>query len=88
MITTKKEHILNNNSHEFHIFWVVIMPNIPNYYIVALARDTDDFCEVLELFQGDIDALSDKREKWNWKGQVIFWGRSNVIGLGFGVNWR
>ena len=39
------------------------MPNIPNYYIVALTRDTDDFCEVLELFQGDIDALSDKKKK-------------------------
>ena len=30
LITTQKEHILNNNSHEFHTFWVVIMPKIPN----------------------------------------------------------
>ena len=29
MITTKKQHILNNNYHEFHTFWVVIMPNMP-----------------------------------------------------------
>ena len=30
MITTQKEHILDNNSHEFHIFWVVIMPKTLN----------------------------------------------------------
>ena len=30
MITTKKKYILNNNSHEFPIFWVVIMSNMPN----------------------------------------------------------
>ena len=29
MITTQKPYILNNNSHEFHTFWVVIMPNMP-----------------------------------------------------------
>ena len=30
MITTQKEHILDNNSHDFHIFWVVIMPKTLN----------------------------------------------------------
>ena len=30
LITTQKEHILDNNSHEFHIFCVVIMPKILN----------------------------------------------------------
>ena len=30
LITTQKEHILDNNSHEFHIFWVVIMPKTLN----------------------------------------------------------
>ena len=30
MITTQKEYILDNNSHEFHIFWVVIMPKTFN----------------------------------------------------------
>ena len=53
LITNKKENILNNNSHESHTFWVVIMPNMPNLYIVALARDINDFCKVVELFQGD-----------------------------------
>ena len=26
----KKKHVLDNNSHEFHIFWVVIMPKTLN----------------------------------------------------------
>ena len=30
VITTQNEHILYNNSHEFHIFWVVIMPKTLN----------------------------------------------------------
>ena len=30
MITTQKEHILGNNSHEIHLFWVIIMSKIPN----------------------------------------------------------
>ena len=30
LITTQKEHILDNNSHEFHVFWVVIMPKTLN----------------------------------------------------------
>ena len=30
LITTRKEHILDNNSHEFHVFWVVIMPKTLN----------------------------------------------------------
>ena len=29
-ITTQKEHILDNNFHEFHVFWVVIMPKTLN----------------------------------------------------------
>ena len=28
LITTKKPHILDTNFHEFHTFWVVIMPNM------------------------------------------------------------
>ena len=30
LITTQKEHILDNNSHEFHIFWGVIIPKTLN----------------------------------------------------------
>ena len=30
LITTQKEHILDNNSHEFHIFLVVIIPKTLN----------------------------------------------------------
>ena len=30
MITSQKEHIINNNCHAFHILWVVIMPKTPN----------------------------------------------------------
>ena len=30
LITTQKKHILDNNSHEFHVFWVVIMPKTLN----------------------------------------------------------
>ena len=30
LITTQKEHILDNNSYEFHIFWAIIMPKTLN----------------------------------------------------------
>ena len=30
MITTQKDHMLDNNSYEFHVFWVVIMPKTLN----------------------------------------------------------
>ena len=51
MITIQKEHIVNNNSHEFHVFWVVIMPKTLNWHVVSLARVTNKFYEILESFQ-------------------------------------
>ena len=29
LITTEKPYILDTNSHEFHIFWAIIVPNMP-----------------------------------------------------------
>ena len=51
---TKKKHILYSNSHEFHIFWVVIMPKMLNSHVVTLSRVTNKFYEVWKLFQGMI----------------------------------
>ena len=63
LITTQKPHILDNNSHEFRTFWVVIMPNIPKQYtLLPLQEILMVFVKFWRYFKVTFEILSDKRE--------------------------
>ena len=59
-ITTQKQHILNNNSHEF--FWVVNMLNMPSNTLLPLQEILMVFVKFWRYFKVIFEALSNKRE--------------------------
>ena len=61
------------------------MHNMPK--IVAFARDTNGFYEILEIFQGDFWSIEWQKRNGIEEGKLCgWWGIINALGPRFGAN--